>query len=120
MTAGTVKTWLGGAGAAFVGGFIDGMPVGSPVGAGIAVADGQAHANLTLHTLLVEAAHVLAVPVLSGLADVRAYQKENPFPNPFADVQQAAAALESPPAVAAAAAGPAVAAAVAPRPGSSI
>jgi hypothetical protein len=34
--------------------------------------------------ILIEIAHIVAIPVLTGLADVRAYKKSNPFPNVFA------------------------------------
>lgn len=79
------KDWLGGAFAAFVGGFIEGMPVGSTVGGGMAMADGQAHADLHGRHLVIEIAHLVAVPFFCGLADVRSFQKSCPFPNPFAD-----------------------------------
>ncbi|MDE2104595.1 MAG: hypothetical protein KGL39_45590 [Patescibacteria group bacterium] len=75
----TFRQWLLGALAAFCDGFVDGLPVGGPVGAGTAFADGHLHADLKPHHLLIEAAHVLAVPLMSGLADLRAYQKNNPL-----------------------------------------
>lgn len=78
-----IRVWTGGAWAAFVNGFIEGSPVGGPAGAGIAAADGQVHADLTLRHLAIEAAHVLAVPFFTGLADVRSFNKANPFPNPL-------------------------------------
>jgi hypothetical protein len=78
-----IRYWVGGAWAAFVNGFIEGAPVGSPAGAGIAVADNQVHADLGLRHIAIEAAHVLAVPFFTGLADVRSFTKSNPFPNPF-------------------------------------
>lgn len=78
-----IRYWVGGAWAAFVNGFIEGAPVGSPVGAGVAVADRQVHADLGLRHIAIEAAHVLAVPFFTGLADIRAFTKTSPFPNPF-------------------------------------
>ena len=79
-----VRVWAGGAWASFVNGFIEGSPVGAPAGAGLAAADGQVHADLGVRHIAIEAAHVLAVPFFTGLADVRSYTKNNPFPNPFA------------------------------------
>ena len=78
-----LRYWTGGAWASFVNGFIEGCPVGSPAGFGIAAADGQLHADVGLRHLAVEAAHLFAVPFFTGLADVRAYTKASPFPNPF-------------------------------------
>jgi hypothetical protein len=78
-----IRFWVGGAWAAFVNGFIEGAPVGSPAGAGIALADNEVHADFGLRHLAIEAAHVLAVPFFTGLADIRAFTKQNPFPNPF-------------------------------------
>jgi hypothetical protein len=77
------RWWVGGAWAIFVTGFIEGCPIGSPVGAGIAGLDGQVHADLGMKHLIIEAAHVLAVPFFTGLADLRSWTKQNPFPNPF-------------------------------------
>jgi hypothetical protein len=59
------------------------MPIGSSAGGGIAVLDGQFHADLGSRHILIEIAHILAIPVLTGLADVRTYQKTSPFPNVF-------------------------------------
>ena len=77
------RAWFGGAFAAFMDGFIEGCPVGAPAGAGIAAANGQIHADFGGRHIAIELAHVLAVPFLSGLADLRAYQKATPFPNVF-------------------------------------
>lgn len=86
-----LKIWFGGALAAFIDGFIDGCPVGAPAGAGIAAADGQLPtAFVADRHLLITLAHVLAVPFFSGLADVRAFKKDNPFPNLFTETSSAA------------------------------
>lgn len=77
------RVWMGGAFAAFMDGFIEGCPVGAPVGAGIAAANGNIHADFGGRHIVIELAHVLAVPFFSGLADLRAYQKATPFPNVF-------------------------------------
>lgn len=77
------RLWTGGAWAAFVDGFVDGFPIGTPAGGGFAVADGQIHADLGLRHLAIAAAHLLAIPFFTGLADVREYRKSNPFPNFF-------------------------------------
>jgi hypothetical protein len=79
-----LRFWFGGALSAFVSGFIEGMPIGSSAGGGIAVLDGQFHADLGSQHILIEVAHILAIPILTGLADIRTYQKSNPFPNVFA------------------------------------
>lgn len=79
-----LRFWFGGALSAFVSGFIEGTPIGSPTGGAIAVADGQAHADLGSRHILIEIAHLLAIPLLTGAADVRTYQKTNSFPNVFA------------------------------------
>ena len=63
---------------------IDGMPIGSSAGAGIALADGKFASELKLVPLLVTAAHIIAIPIGTGLADVRAWKKDHPFPNIFA------------------------------------
>ena len=83
MNLAILKVWLGGAFAAFMDGFIDGAPIGAPAGAGLGYVTGQFHADLGWKHLAVEALHVLAVPVSTGLADVREYRKSNPFPNIF-------------------------------------
>lgn len=77
------KIWVGGAISAFVGGFLEGCPIGSPVGAGTALADGQVYGDLRGRHILIELAHILAVPALTGLSDVRTYTKATPFPNLF-------------------------------------
>jgi hypothetical protein len=87
----TNRLWSGGAWAAFIDGFIDSAPTGSSSGAALAVFDGSLHADLALKHVLIELAHILAAPVAAGLADVRAYKKDNPFPNPFATVPAPAA-----------------------------
>ena len=79
----TLRVWLGGALAAFIDGFIDGCPVGAPTGAGIVVADGKFPTSTNAGQIAIAAAHIIAIPVLSGLADVRAWKKDNPFPNIF-------------------------------------
>jgi len=84
MNTSAFKVWFGGALAAFFTGFIDGFPVGAPVGGGIAVADGAAHLDLQPHTIEVELIHLCAVPFFTGLADVRGYLQNHPFPNIFA------------------------------------
>ena len=86
MPQSQLRIWIGGAIAAFVDGFIDGCPVGAPAGAGIAFADGQVPTALTGEGrhMLITIAHVAAVPFFSGLADIRAFKKDNPFPNIFA------------------------------------
>ena len=80
----SLRLWFGGALSAFISGFIEGAPVGSTAGGIVAAGDGQVYADLGGRHLLVEAAHLIAVPLLTGLADVRTYQKTNPFPNIFA------------------------------------
>lgn len=81
----SLKVWIGGALAAFIDGFIDGCPVGAPAGAGIAFADGQAPTSLAMDRhIAITALHILAVPCFSGLADLRAFKKDSPFPNVFA------------------------------------
>lgn len=85
MNNSPLRVWVGGALAAFVDGFIDGFPVGGPAGAGIAFVDGQAPTTFTADRhWLITAAHVLAVPFFTGVSDVRAWKKDNPFPNIFA------------------------------------
>lgn len=84
--------WVGGVCSAFIGGFVEGTPIGSTAGAGFAVADGEIHADLKLAHIAIEAAHLLAIPVGTGLADVRNFIKTNPFPNVF--LPQAAAPSE--------------------------
>jgi hypothetical protein len=79
----TLKIWFGGALSAFVGGFVEGCPIGSTAGAGFAVADGQFHADLDWKHLLVELLHLIAIPFGTGLADIRTYIKSCPFPNIF-------------------------------------
>jgi hypothetical protein len=79
----TLKIWIGGVFSAFTAGFIEGMPIGSPVGGGVALADGQVHADLGGKHLLIELAHLIAVPFFTGLADIRTYTKSNPPPNIF-------------------------------------
>jgi hypothetical protein len=78
-----LKPWLGGALAAFLDGFIDGLPVGAPTGGLAAIADGQTHLDFQWQHIAVEVAHVIAVPVFTGLADIRAYKKDHPLPNLF-------------------------------------
>lgn len=78
-----VKMWLGGILSAFVAGFIEGCPIGSPVGGGVGLADGQFHADLGGKHLLIELAHIFAVPFFTGLSDVRTFTKANPPPNIF-------------------------------------
>ena len=92
----TLKLWIGGAISAFIDGFIDGFPVGAPAGGGIALADGQAFADLGRRHLAIEAAHILSIPIFTGLADVRAYRKASPFPNIFSTVQPANPPTPSP------------------------
>lgn len=75
--------WLGGAMSAFIGGFVEAAPIGSSGGVMLAASDGQVHADLKVVHLLIEAAHVLAIPALAGLAEIRTYIKANPFPNVF-------------------------------------
>jgi len=83
-----LQLWLGGAISAFIDGFLDGCPVGAPAGAGIAAADGQLPTTMAFdHHVLITVAHVLAVPFFSGLADIRAFKKDNSFPNIFAAPQ---------------------------------
>ncbi len=79
-----LRIWLGGALAAFIDGFIDGCPIGGPAGAGIAFADGKLPTDLQWPHIAVAAAHVIAIPIGTGLADVRAWKKDSPFPNIFA------------------------------------
>lgn len=85
-TASRFRIWFGGALAAFVDGFIDGCPIGAPAGVGGSIADGSAGeiSNVTdwkhLGIVLV---HGLVIPVFTGVADVRAWKKNNPFPNVF-------------------------------------
>lgn len=83
MNWSTFKLWLGGAWASFMGGFIEGCPIGAPAGAGMALADGRAFADLGRRHLIIEAAHILAVPFFSGLAELKSYTKTDPFPNVF-------------------------------------
>jgi hypothetical protein len=78
------RIWLGGAFSAFISGFIEGAPAGSTGGGLVAAADGQVFADFRGRHLLIEFAHLAAVPFLTGLADVRTFQKSNPFPNLFA------------------------------------
>ena len=92
----TLKVWTGGALSAFVSGFIEGCPIGSPVGAGAALADGQVHADLDWKHLLIELAHLIAVPFFTGLADIRNYTKANPFPNVFQPSPVVVAAVVAP------------------------
>lgn len=73
--------WCGGALGAFVDGFIDGLPIGGSGGAGIAMADGKFASKFELIPLLITAAHIVAIPFGTGLADVRAWKKNHPFPN---------------------------------------
>lgn len=87
----TPRQWFGGAVSAFVNGFIDGVPAGSTAGGILAGVDGKLHADLGLRHIAIEAAHLLAVPVASGLADVRAFQKTNAFPPLFGPVNPPAA-----------------------------
>ena len=79
-----LRVWLGGALSAFISGFIEGAPAGSTGGGLVAAADGQVFADFRGRHLLIEFAHLVAVPFLTGLADVRTFQKSNPFPNLFA------------------------------------
>jgi hypothetical protein len=79
-----LRIWIGGALAAFVTGFIEGAPAGSTGGAAIATFDGQVFADLGTRHILIELAHLVAIPVLTGIADVRGYLKTAPFPNIFA------------------------------------
>lgn len=79
------RQWFGGAVAAAIDGFIDGMTGGGPVaGAVTAAADGQVHADLNPYHLMVEALHILAVPLYAACSEVRNYRKQYPFPNVFA------------------------------------
>ena len=84
MPASPLRIWIGGALAAFVDGFIDGFPIGASGGAGIAVADGKFAQDLNLGHLAITAAHILAIPVCTGVSDVRSWKKDKPFPNIFA------------------------------------
>jgi hypothetical protein len=79
----TLRIWFGGALSAFVGGFIEGSPIGSTAGAGFALADGQVHADLDWRHVLIELAHLIAIPFGTGLSDVRNWIRSNPFPNLF-------------------------------------
>ena len=75
--------WIGGAASAFIGGFWEGAPRSAVrwVG-GIAIADHQAFASLGLMHIMILAAHVLAVPVVTGLSDIRTLhvKEASPFP----------------------------------------
>lgn len=85
-TPSALRVWIGGALAAFIDGFIDGCPIGGPAGAGMAAADGKLADAITKHdtvSIAVVAAHALAVPLFSGIADVKAWKKDKPFPNIF-------------------------------------
>ena len=84
MKSSPFRIWFGGALSAFIDGCLEGGPIGSTAGGGIALADGQVFADFGTRHILIELAHILAIPVLTGLADVRAYKKLNPFPNVFA------------------------------------
>jgi len=80
---GPVRIWVGGALSAFLDGFIEGLPVGGPAGALVGGVDGQFTTEFTFTRIVIEAAHILAVPIGTGLADVRAFKKSNPVPNIF-------------------------------------
>lgn len=79
----TLRTWIVRGLAAFLDGFIDGIPVGSPAGGVMAFLDGQTHADLDLRHLTIEAAHLLAVPCFTGLSDFRAFHKANRLSDVF-------------------------------------
>jgi len=89
MNTSALLLWLGGAFSAFVSGFIEGCPIGGPVGAGSAAATGHIYSDFTERHILIELAHVLAVPFFTGLADVRGYTNAHPFPNIFAPAEPA-------------------------------
>jgi hypothetical protein len=81
-----LRVWIGGALAAFIDGFIDGCPIGGPTGAGIALADGKLADAVTRRdttSIAIVVAHAIAVPFFSGVADIKAWKKDNPFPNIF-------------------------------------
>jgi hypothetical protein len=92
-----LRIWLGGALSAFIDGFIDGCPVGAPAGAGIAAADGKFPTDLGTPGLLIALGHVLLVPVVTGIADVRAWKKDHSFPNIFAPAPAPALNPSTPP-----------------------
>lgn len=78
-----IPLWVGGAISAFVDGFVDGFPGGSTAGGALAIADGQAHLDAQPRHILIEIAHILAVPIFTGLADIKGYKKQRPVPDLF-------------------------------------
>ena len=84
MNPSPLRIWLGGALAAFIDGFIEGLPIGGTGGAGIAFVDGKFATRLNWFEVAVTVGHIVAIPLGTGLADVRAFKKDHPFPNIFA------------------------------------
>lgn len=60
-------------------GCIGAMPVGGTVGGAMGASAGKFHADVQPHHLLIEAAHILAVPVAAGLMDFRTYTQKYPL-----------------------------------------
>lgn len=85
-TPSSLRIWIGGALAAFVDGFIEGLPVGGPLGLAVATTDGAASAAISQHdtkSISLGVLHVLGLAIMTGFADVRAWKKDHSFPNIF-------------------------------------